>query len=156
MSADYTNTKVPHLACLRTSSPHPHPPTPPWAVHFSSGRKALRRARPQHRTIKIIELAPCRHPPQWPGLATLHSSETGAEGGREREEELRLYPGREAKPKNMTSETNKKKMWQDLLVFYSMNQRFYLTRAPHVISITLTIPKITKDYFSLHGLCEWW
>lgn len=58
----------------------------------------------------------------------------------------------------MTSKTKakKKKVSRPKLVFYSMNQRFYLTRAPHVISITLTIPKITKDYFSLHGLCEWW
>lgn len=46
-------------------------------------------------------------------------------------------------------------MCQDLLMFYSVNQRCYLTQVPYVISITLMIPKITKDFFSLHGLYEW-
>lgn len=50
---------------------------------------------------------------------------------------------------------NKKKKCQDLLMFYSVNQRCYLTQVPYVISITLMIPKITKDFFSLHGLYEW-
>lgn len=40
-------------------------------------------------------------------------------------------------------------------MFYSVNQRCYLTQVPYVISITLMIPKITKDFFSLHGLYEW-
>lgn len=57
------------------------------------------------------------------------------------------------KPKRR-QETNKK-MCQDLLMFYSVNQRCYLTQVPYVISITLMIPKITKDFFSLHGLYEW-
>lgn len=47
-------------------------------------------------------------------------------------------------------------MCQDLLMFYSVNQRCYLTQVPYVISITLMIPKITKDFFSLHGLYEWY
>lgn len=37
-------------------------------------------------------------------------------------------------------------MCQDLLMFYSVNQRCYLTQVPYVISITLMIPKITKDF----------
>lgn len=54
-----------------------------------------------------------------------------------------------------TTRNQKKKMCQDLLMFYSVNQRCYLTQVPYVIFITLMIPKITKDFFSLHGLYEW-
>lgn len=88
----------------------------------------------------------------------IHHKQALKERGGEREGELLLYSGRGTKPKKKKTLISKttKKMCQDLLVFYSMNQRFYLTRVPHMISITLTIPKITKDYFSLHGLREWW
>lgn len=54
-----------------------------------------------------------------------------------------------------TKRRQETKMCQDLLMFYSVNQRCYLTQVPYVISITLMIPKITKDFFSLHGLYEW-
>lgn len=75
---------------------------------------------------------------------------TSAEG-EARERESCFFISERKKPKRR-QET---KMCQDLLMFYSVNQRCYLTQVPYVISITLMIPKITKDFFSLHGLYEW-
>lgn len=154
----HTNTKVPHPACLLTSAPFSVPPNPQELCISAVGGKHYTGLAHTSGSLKISS---------WPFAVTLLNDRGGVssstfirnrrwqrEGERGRAASL-SWKGNETKKYDKRNKQRKKKC-QDLLVFYSMNQRFYLTQAPHVISITLMIPKITKDYFSLHGLCEWW
>lgn len=64
MSARHLNTRErPALPVPQLPSHPTLPPTPGYAMHFSTRKKALYGAGPGQCIIKYIELAPCRHPP---------------------------------------------------------------------------------------------
>lgn len=154
MSARHLNTKASNPACCQSQAPSP---TRPSCLH-SPGKLCISALGGKHYTgpaqgsVSINILS-------WPLvvillMARVSSStfiRTSAEG--EGEGEGAASSSLKDKTKKTSKET--KKMCQDLLMFYSVNQRCYLTQVPYVISITLMIPKITKDFFSLHGLYEW-
>lgn len=151
MSVCHLNTKAPH------SLPAANPPcTPSPSCLHSPSKLCISALGGKHYTGLAqgsIALDILRWPLAVILLMARVSSSTFIRTSAEGEARKSCFFISERKTKKRQQET--KKMCQDLLMFYSVNQRCYLTQVPYVISITLMIPKITKDFFSLHGLYEW-
>lgn len=107
-----------------------------FPVHSGIRRKALARPGSGRLSLRNTELASCHH---WT---------------RDLREEERLAPSSQ-KDKPKRPQEPKETRW-DLLTFYSVNQRCYLTQVPCLwFSITLMIPKTSEEHFWLHGLYDW-
>lgn len=149
-----TNTPRPNPACCKSPDPFlllPLLACPSKLCISAVGGKHYTGLAQVSVSLNISSWLPSRHP-----LHGRVSSSTFIRTSAEGEARGRKRASFFITERKTKKTTKRQKMCQDLLMFYSVNQRCYLTQVPYVISITLMIPKITKDFFfSLHGLCEW-